>query len=1017
MISADFLLLICLGYVVVLFAVAWIGDARARAGKMGWLQSPLVYTLSISVYCTSWTFYGAVGSAARGGLEFLTIYLGPTLVFVGWWWLLRKLVAIGRAHRITSIADLLSSRYGKSPALAVMVTGLAVVATTPYIALQLQSVALSYEVVAGEGNQTRTAFWVAVGMAAFTILFGTRSIDANERHTGVVVAIALEALVKLAALLAVGAFVTFWVMGGVGETFAQMPEGMIDPDEVFGPRWAALTFLSATAILCLPRQFQVTVVENADERHLATASWMFPLYLFLMCLFVLPIAIAGLVTGAGDNPDMFMLTVPMAAGQEELALLAFIGGFSSATSMVIVAAIALATMVSNHIVMPIALRYYDPQGAISGDVRELLLVSRRVCIGGVLGLGFLYFLAAGGSESLAAMGLIAFAGIAQVLPALLGALYWRGATRAGALAGLAAGAALWGYTLFLPSFGGAAVLPASVLAEGPWGIGWLRPQALFGVDAGDPLIHALLWSLGANALLFVVVSQLTRPRPLEQVQGALFVDVFRTAGRGATPYIQRSAPAEDLFVLAQRILGAEPARRLFEEMARGQGLGSGLPRPTDAVIARLERELAGSVGAASAHAMVSRAAGAGAISLTELMDIADETQRLLQTSLRLADKTAELERTAVELREANTRLRALDAQKDDFLSHVSHELRTPMTSIRSFSEILLMETELDRDTARRFVEIIHEESQRLTRLLNEILDINRLESGTAEMPIEIVDAEDAVSGAIETLRPVAEEAGVEIRPHATLAGHQVLANPDRLRQVLINLLSNAIKYNTAPEPHLRVAWEVDGKSLCLDVIDNGGGVTREEAETIFSKFVRGRRSGGSQGAGLGLPISRAAIRRMGGDLTVVFNPDQSGFFRVRLPRVAAPQPAPPMTDAAAPADASAPSEGRPQPAVSQPDGRGEEADAPPMSGSPREAPAAGPPSARAAPAKPTGALPARDGPVAGAAKAGATAPDPPEAVGETEAPGEPPAAGDDPSRGGSPRAGTAEDALLDPDRS
>ncbi len=885
MLSPDWLLAVCLGYVVLLFAVAWIGDRRAAAGKMAWLRSPVIYTLSISVYCTSWTFYGAVGSAARNGLEFITIYLGPTLVFIGWWWLLRKLVVIGRVHRITSIADLISSRYGKSPSLAVWVTLIAVVATTPYIALQLQSVALSYRVVAGEADETRTALLVAVGMAIFTILFGTRSIDANERHHGVVVAIALEALVKLAALVGVGIFVTFWVMGGVGETFARMPEGMIRPEEVFDPRWAALTFLSATAIICLPRQFQVTVVENPDERHLATASWLFPLYLFLMCLFVLPIAIAGLTTEAGDNPDMFMITVPLAAGHETFALLAFIGGFSSATSMVIVASIALSTMLSNHVVMPLALRYVERTGAISGDVRELLLLSRRVCIALVLGLGFLYYLVAGGSDSLAAMGLIAFAGIAQVLPSLIGALYWRGATRAGALAGLVAGALVWAYTLFLPSFGGAVLLSESVLVEGPWGLAWLRPQGLFGLAGIDPLIHALVWSLGVNAALFVGVSQLTTPRPLEQVQGALFVDVLRTPGRETRAYIQRSAAAEDLFVLAQRILGAEPARALFEEMARAQGLATGLPRPTDAVIARLERELAGSVGAASAHAMVTRAAGAGAISLTELIDIADETQRLLATSLRLADKTAELERTAVELREANTRLRALDAQKDDFLSHVSHELRTPMTSIRSFSEILLIEKDLDPAQARHFVQIIHEESQRLTRLLNEILDINRLESGSSEMAIDIVDAEDAVSGAIETLRPVAAEAGVEIRPHPPLTGQLVLANPDRLRQVLINLVSNAIKYNTAETPHLRIAWHVDGKSLCIDVIDNGGGVSREEAETIFSKFVRGVRSAGHQGAGLGLPISRAAIRRMGGDLTVVFAADQTSFFRVRLPRL------------------------------------------------------------------------------------------------------------------------------------
>jgi hypothetical protein len=285
MLSINLLLFVCLGYVALLFALAFYVDRRARQGRLNWLRSPVVYTLSISVYCTSWTFYGAVGSAARNGLEFITIYLGPTLVFVGWWWLLRKLVRIGRTHRITSIADLISSRYGKSSSLAVLVTVIAVIATTPYIALQLQAVTRSFQVIAGEADGATTAFWVAAGMALFTILFGTRNLDANERHHGVVAAIAFEAIVKLVALIAVGIFVVYGVAGGLGDIFADVPSDVIyGGGDIFGPRWVALTFLSATAIICLPRQFQMTVVENVDERHLATASWLFPLYLFGMAL-------------------------------------------------------------------------------------------------------------------------------------------------------------------------------------------------------------------------------------------------------------------------------------------------------------------------------------------------------------------------------------------------------------------------------------------------------------------------------------------------------------------------------------------------------------------------------------------------------------------------------------------------------------------------------------------------------------------------------------------------------------
>ena len=886
--SVDVLLAVCLLYVAALFAIAFFVDRWAGEGKGRWLRSPVVYTLSISVYCTSWTFYGAVGSAARNGLEFITIYLGPTLVFVGWFWLLRKLVRIGRANRITSIADLISSRYGKSPSLAVLVTLIAVIATTPYIALQLQSVTRSYEVVSGEVDSIATSFWVAAGMALFTILFGTRNLDSNERHHGVVAAIAVEAVVKLIALIAVGIFVV-WGAGGMGNIFGDVPAQVIyGGDEIFGARWAALTFLSATAIICLPRQFQVTVVENVDERHLATASWLFPLYLFLMCIFIVPIAVVGLKTlPEGSNPDLYVLTLPLAEGRDELALLAFLGGFSSATSMIIVAAIAVSTMVSNHIVMPVALRLMPAGREVSGDVRNLLLTSRRISIGAILGLGFLYFQLTGGSEALAAIGLIAFTGVAQFLPGVLGALYWRGATRTGALWGMIGGTVLWAYTLLLPSFDGDFVLSASVLSDGPWGIEWLRPRALMGLAGLDPLVHALIWSLGVNFLLFLVVSALSEAGPLERLQGAQFVDAFGTGGGGAATFAAGTANAEDLFVLAQRILGTEQAQRLFDEMAHAQGRATGLPAPTEAMMARLERELTGSVGAASAHAMVGRIAGHAPIGMTELIDIADETQRLIETSRQLQEKSAELERAAHQLREANERLRLLDAQKDEFLSQVSHELRTPMTSVRSFSEILLGEGGLDPEQRRRFVSIIHEESQRLTRLLDEILDISRLEAGTVRLATGPVDAGAAISAAIDTVGGMTRSRGVKIETTPVPEGTLVEANADRLRQVLINLLSNAVKYNTSPAPSIRVVARARPRVVEIDVIDNGGGVSREEASTVFEKFSRGSASGQAQGAGLGLPISRAIMRTMGGELSVVFNGDETSFFRLRMPRAAA----------------------------------------------------------------------------------------------------------------------------------
>ncbi|MEL6172252.1 MAG: sodium:solute symporter, partial [Pseudomonadota bacterium] len=300
MTALNVLVLVSLLYVAILFLVAFAADRAAARGRGTWLRSPIIYTLSLSIYCTAWTFYGAVGFAARSGLEFLTIYLGPTLVMIGWWWTLRKLVRIGRSQRITSIADLISSRFGKSNTLGIVVTLVAVIGTTPYIALQLQSVTFSLAAFA-EADTTQTAqisegttaFWVAAGLAIFTILFGTRNLDANERHHGLVMAIALEAVVKLFALLAVGVFVVWGLSGGVVDTIARIDASEIARWDVPGSRWVGLTLLSAAAFLCLPRMFQVMVVENEDESHLRMASWAFPAYLMMMSLFVVPIAVVG----------------------------------------------------------------------------------------------------------------------------------------------------------------------------------------------------------------------------------------------------------------------------------------------------------------------------------------------------------------------------------------------------------------------------------------------------------------------------------------------------------------------------------------------------------------------------------------------------------------------------------------------------------------------------------------------------------------------------------------------------
>jgi Na+/proline symporter/nitrogen-specific signal transduction histidine kinase len=886
MASLNVLVLVCVLYVIFLFAVAFAADRAALHGRGAWLRSPVVYTLSLSIYCTAWTFYGAVGFAARSGLEYVTIYLGPTLVMIGWWWTLRKMVRVGRSQRITSIADLISSRYGKSNTLAVFVTLLAVIGTTPYIALQLQSVTLSFQAFAEMDvtqvnpiSQQSTALWVAAGLAAFTILFGTRNLDANERHHGVVMAIALEAVVKLFALVAVGIFVVWGVSGGIGETLDRIDASPISSFDVPGSRWVGLTMLSAAAFICLPRMFQVMVVENEDEGHLRTASWAFPTYLMAMSLFVIPIAAIGLERMPEEaNPDLFVLTLPLQEGRDGLAILSFLGGFSSATSMVIVAAIALSTMVSNHIVMPIWLWMSGGSAMVSGDVRSVALLARRVSIAGIVFLGYLYFRVSGGGAALAAIGLISFAGVAQFLPALMGGLFWRGANRVGALAGLSVGALVWLYSLFLPSFGDTILLPQAIIDHGLFGLAWLRPQALFGAEGLDPIVHAVMWSLFLNTLVFVVVSLLSFPRPIERLQGAQFVNVFQHSGRAGT-WAGGLAQSEDLLIMTQRIMGASEAQALFAGAAHRQGIAGFLPEPTPDFLQELERALSGSVGAATAHAMISQIVGGATVSVEDLMAVADETAQIMEYSSRLEAKTEEQAKTARQLREANEKLTQLSVQKDAFLSQISHELRTPMTSIRAFSEIMRDTAGLTAEEQKKYSSIIHDEAVRLTRLLDDLLDLSVLENAQVVLNWQTGTLSEVLDRAVSA----AGGSGPEFKIDRVRQREQVelTSDLDRLAQVFINLISNARKYCDAETPILRIRVKQSGNELILDFIDNGSGIPTEKQTLIFEKFSRiGETQAG--GAGLGLAICREVMARLSG--TITYLPGQKGAaFRVTVP--------------------------------------------------------------------------------------------------------------------------------------
>jgi PAS domain S-box-containing protein len=556
---------ILLSYLLLLFGIAWIAERQERRGR-SLVNNPYVYSLSLAVYCTSWTFYGSVGRAATSGLSFLTIYLGPTLMAALWMVLLTRIVRIAKANRITTISDFLGFRYGKSLLLSALVAAIAVVGVIPYIGLQIKAIISTFEIISHEPRGgSALGLVITLFLGGFAIIFGARRLDASERHGGLVFAVAFESLVKLVAFLLVGAFVTYGVFDGFGDIFARIDQTAfvrLTSLEAEGPsaysEWFALLALSMMAILFLPRQFQMAVVENCDERHLRKAVWLFPLYLFLINIFVLPIAFAGLLlTGSTQGADYFVLSIPLGQGMKYLSLMVFLGGFSAATSMVIVESLALSTMAMNSIVMPALLGFHEHR-----RFPAIILTIKRLIILAVVYLGYLFAVSIGEFYSLVDIGLKSFEAVALFAPAFLLGLYWKRGSRAGAIAGLCAGFAVWFYTLIIP-----ALVKAGILVEGnTFGrvspLGLLDPSALFGLHGLGKWGNSLFWSTFVNVALYVGISLAKRPSREEEIQALLFVE---SDDRARELPLGTSVTVADIEGILTQYVGADQARGVIRD--------------------------------------------------------------------------------------------------------------------------------------------------------------------------------------------------------------------------------------------------------------------------------------------------------------------------------------------------------------------------------------------------------------------------------------------------------------------
>ena len=900
MLKTEAILFFSFGYMGLLFAIAYFGDRHAKIGR-SIISNPYIYTLSMAVYCTAWTFYGSVGRAAVTGLGFLPIYIGPTLMAALGWLVLRKIIRISKIHHITSIADFIASRYGKSSTLGSVVTIIAVLGIIPYISLQLKAISTSFMILKGyplinmPGHFAEmsvledTTLYIALILAVFTILFGTRHLDATERHEGLVAAIAFESIVKLLAFLAAGIFVTYGIYNGFGDIIERakaIPElkqtftiGTWSGEYI---DWSIYIFLSMMSILFLPRQFQVAVVENVNEEHLNKAIWLFPLYLLAINIFVLPIAFGGVLhfTNGSVDADTFVLTLPMSHHQQSLALFVFIGGMSAATGMVIVATIALSTMICNDLVMPVLLRFQFINLAGRGDLSSFLLFIRRGSIILVLLFGYAYFHFIGEYYTLVSIGLISFTAVAQFAPAILGGIFWKGGTRSGALSGLILGFLVWAYTLVFPSLVQAGFLPKKFVTEGPFSLELLRPYQLFGLQGFDHITHAVFWTMLINITAYIGVSLFSRASAIEHTQAAFFVDVFKYSEKPEKSSFWRgTASVTDLKSLLRRFLGKKKADKELSLYAKEHNIIWKNKITADAdMVSYAENLLAGAIGSASARVMVSSVVKEEPLGLDEVMDILDETRVVIEYS-------RELERATAELQAANKRLKELDKLKDEFISTVTHEFRTPLTSVRSIAEILHENPNIDDAQKKSFSAIIIKETDRLTRLIVQVLDFQKIESGKIQWEISRVDFKEVIKDAISATSRLIHDKNIQVDLKLPDSTTLIDGDRDRLIEVMVNLISNAVKFcdNTMGKISIDLTSKTD--HLKIDVKDNGIGISRKNQKIIFQEFrqVKDTSTGRPPGSGLGLSITKRIIDFHKGNIQVKSRSGKGSTFSFTLP--------------------------------------------------------------------------------------------------------------------------------------
>lgn len=872
------LVFIIIVYLAVLFFIAFLAEKK-RQSK--WVNNPYVYTLSLAVYCSAWTYYGSIGIAANSGIDFLPIYLGPVIAAPLWILLLRKIIRISKQHKISSIADFISLRYGNHRFLGALVTLICLFGTLPYISLQLKAVSETFEIISDETSYISTTilddstFYVALLLAIFAAFFGTQNTDASEKHKGIIASVAFESVLKLAFFLVIGAYITFYLFDGTSDIYNQMSKvnnfkalttlgGVED-----GFNWFFMIALSFMAIFLLPRQFQVSVLENNREKHLKKAIWLFPLYLLLFNLFVIFIAWAGKLTfGSSENAEYYTLLLPLQNGNSFLATLVFLGGFSAVISMVIVSTLALSTMVSNNLIIPYGFLDKFIKNQPERNSKYIKNI-RRISIFIIIIAAYFFYVSFSKELSLYAIGLISFVIISQLAPSFFIGLFWNRGSSKAAIIGMISGFLVAVYTLVLPFTLEAYTGTDDFVQYGLKGVSVLKPYALFGIDFLSPPAHAFFWSLTVNLLCYLVFSLTSKGNYRERNYAEMFVDSknFTTLQDSALVW-KGEAYVSDIKNVLVRFLGEEQANRALNIFFTKYKL----PPDTQLADARLinfsEKLLTGNIGSASAKILIASVVKEEQISLVEVLKILEESKENIVHNKALTEKSKELSQLSSKLKDVNEELITKDKQKDEFLDTVAHELKTPITGIRAATELLMDDDdEMPKEMKTQFLKNILQDSDRLGRLIHNILDFEKLETGRLNLDFQYQDLQKTIKKALASMSQIAAKKEVKLvnkNPHS----YKLHYDEDRILQVLTNLLTNAIKFCEPNKGEIILDYKLGNNHVEISVTDNGKGIPKEDHEFIFDKFYQSKHQNTikPQGSGLGLAITKQIIEKHHGKI-------------------------------------------------------------------------------------------------------------------------------------------------------